>query len=179
MDQTWEESRHRIAFDGSWRVTAYDRSPWFRHVRGLGLKGVDFLALRDGRLYLVELKNYAPEPGKPAPVLPDADHWLADLEAKFADSRRMAGIVVAALRRHLLFRCWEWGAARFPFLRRREPEWAFWLDVKEAIAEGRDVPVLWLLDGPEPAGTGLPPAWTILRGKGPFAAMPGLSATPK
>jgi hypothetical protein len=179
MQQIWVESRHRITFDGSWRVRAYDRSPWFRHVHGLGLKGVDFLALREGRLYLVELKNYAPEPGRPAPLLPAADRWLEDMEAKFADSLRMAGIVMATLRRHLLFRCWEWGALRLAILRRMEPEWTFWMDVEAAIAAHRQIPVVWIIDGPDPSRNAAPGHWAMLRGKGPFEALPGLTASPK
>lgn len=179
MEQVWEESRHRIAFDDSWRVRAYDRGPWFRHVGGWGIKGVDFMGLREGRLYLVEVKNYAPVAGRPARPLPEAGQWVEDIDDKFADSRRMVGIVLAALRRHLLFRFWEWGAQYFPLLRRMEPEWSFWVDAGDAVAKERVVPVCWILGGPDPSSGAVPGHWMLLQGVGPFPGWPGVEAAPK
>lgn len=48
-------------FPTDWGVRKYDQQRFYRHMGGMGLKGVDFLVIDPeggGHLYLIEVKNY-------------------------------------------------------------------------------------------------------------------------
>jgi hypothetical protein len=174
FSQEFRESRMTLRFDPSWRVLAFDRTDWFRRLTGRGLKGVDLLGLHEGRLWLIELKNYTPVPGVNRPDLPSAGQLLADWQAKGRDTLRMITVIHAALSRHFLFRLWLWLAARWAWVRRLEPEWAFWQDARVARDAGCPTTVLLLHGWPEhkplqPSGKGM-----ILDAREAPSRIPGL-----
>ena len=48
-------------FPAEWGVRKYDEQRFYRHMGGMGLKAVDFVAIdpeEEGHLYLIEVKNY-------------------------------------------------------------------------------------------------------------------------
>ncbi len=50
-----------FCFPSHWGVRKYDQQRFYRHMGGMGLKGVDFIAIdphEKGHLYLIEVKNY-------------------------------------------------------------------------------------------------------------------------
>ncbi|MBI5543158.1 MAG: hypothetical protein HY901_04675 [Deltaproteobacteria bacterium] len=66
-----DESRLRFEFGESWMVVRYDKSSSFRSIsvlngelwdgdapRNQGTKAVDFVAVREGALFLIEVKNF-------------------------------------------------------------------------------------------------------------------------
>ncbi|MEM1216326.1 MAG: hypothetical protein AAGJ82_11605 [Bacteroidota bacterium] len=58
---TFRESDLTFHFPRHWYVRRYDQQPFYLRMSGLGLKGVDFVALDPlgtGHLYLIEVKNY-------------------------------------------------------------------------------------------------------------------------
>lgn len=55
----FEESGLQFQFGPGWVVKKYDEHPYFRSLSGSGLKGVDFIAIRNGtELVFIEVKNY-------------------------------------------------------------------------------------------------------------------------
>lgn len=56
---TFLESGLEFNFGPTWAVKKYDEHIYFRSLSGLGLKGVDFVAIRGGtELVFIEVKNY-------------------------------------------------------------------------------------------------------------------------
>ena len=86
MQHEFFESRHRIIFDSSYQVIAFDKTEWFSRLTGFGFKGVDFMALKDGKLYLIEMKNYQQATGFPEPLLPILDRFIQSMDEKYSDS---------------------------------------------------------------------------------------------
>lgn len=170
---TFRESRLTLRFDESWRVLAFDRTPWFRQLTGQGLKGVDLLGMKDGALWLFEIKNYLPVDGVRTPAPPTPEVLLDTLARKGEDTLQLLRVIPATLSRHFLFRAWRFLARHFPFWRRIEPEWAFWLDANEALGAGKCRRVLLLRGWPGtwPAGATAP--WEVLLEPAPLP--PGLT----
>lgn len=57
----FQESDLSLTLSSDWIVRKYDNHTFFRGLSGYGLKGVDFIVLLpDGRLGLIEVKNYHP-----------------------------------------------------------------------------------------------------------------------
>lgn len=53
------ESGLQFEFGPGWVVKKYDEHPYFRSLSGMGLKGVDFIAIRkEKELVFIEVKNY-------------------------------------------------------------------------------------------------------------------------
>lgn len=174
MSVCHSESRMKICFDDPWRVVRFDRTPWFRYMTGHGLRGVDFLAIREGTVYFIELKNYAPYRPGVASVLPDPSTLIAGMELKMQDTMRMTGIVYRTLERHWMFRVFCQWSRRIPILRRWEKEWSFWMDVREAVAGHRTQS--WLVLAGYPSWPEHPPlAFGVTRPvPGLNTVMPGL-----
>lgn len=168
------ESRRQWHFDANWKVVRFDATPWFRFLTGLGLKGMDFLLMREGRIYWLEAKNFEQRAGAPAPKIPEGEELVAQLEAKLVDSRRLLGVIVASLRRHFLYRLWAWAVRLGLPLRWLQPEWSFWTEALEALEYGRETPVLALLCWPPGKPLPLPDYWLLLEGDGPFECLPGV-----
>jgi hypothetical protein len=167
-----DESRLRLCFDARYRVLSFDKSAWFRHLAGRGFKGVDVLALREGVLYLMEVKNFE-QPAKGGNHLPPAPGVLVGvLEQKFRDSERLTGVVLGTLERYLLFRIWRWGGKWWPGLRRWEPEWAFWMDAARCISQGKTKWCVVLWHYPGVANHDWPSEWTMIHNGD--AQLPGL-----
>lgn len=172
---TFRESRLIIRFDDQWRALAFDRTPWFRQLTGQGLKGVDLLGMKDGQLWLFEVKNYLPVDGVRTPEQPTREMLLEAVRQKGEDTRRLLRIIPPALSRHFLFRAWRFLVRWFPFLLRMEPEWAFWLDANRALEEGQCRMVL-LLRGWTGTWAGTAPAgWEVLPDQSPLP--PGMTVS--
>lgn len=55
----FQESGLQFDFGQDWIVKKYDEHAYFQSLSGMGLKGVDFIAIRQGReLVFIEVKNY-------------------------------------------------------------------------------------------------------------------------
>ena len=56
---TFDESGLQFKFSSKWIVRKYDEHAYFRGLSGSGLKGVDFIAIRNRKeLIFIEVKNY-------------------------------------------------------------------------------------------------------------------------
>lgn len=134
------------------------------------------MALKDGRLYLIEMKNYQPVAGFPPPTLPILDHFIHSMSEKYSDSLRIIHIVVETLRRHFLFRMWWWLGHRMQWIKNKEPEWAFWIDAEVARESGKVIKVLWIIHPDWPVKLSFPADWIVLTGAGPFDDLNGVLA---
>lgn len=167
-----------LDFDQSWSVVAFDQTRFFKALAGQGLRGVDFLGIREQTLYLIEIKNYSPaKKMKRYRYGTDQDELVVQLDEKYSDSLRIVRIIESTLRRHLLYRIWLQITRHLAFLRRTGPSgWAFWTLCAELARKKSVVDVLILIDPLGLIATDtFPEAWDILKGNPPFSALPGLA----
>ncbi|MEM9835846.1 MAG: hypothetical protein AAF828_05060 [Bacteroidota bacterium] len=107
--QLFLESDLQFIFPAAWTVRKYDEHHFYHALSGHGLKAVDFIALSpDGRLILVEVKNYCPrmdQTGTPYPVVRKKASQLAEsLAKKYSDSLRAIRVVQQYYQRKWYYR---------------------------------------------------------------------------
>ncbi|HRW76734.1 MAG: hypothetical protein H6568_06215 [Lewinellaceae bacterium] len=175
------ESRVALNFDASWSVIPFDQSRYFKALAGQGLRGVDFLGIREQTLFLIEIKNYSPaKKAKHYPYGAVPDELVAQLHEKFADSQRIVRIIESTLQRHLLYRAWRLIArylARWTHL--GPADWSFWTRSAELARRGSVREVLILIDPLGQIDTDkFPDSWEIIPGQPSFHPLPGLEISP-
>gem|GEM_PF-1015655 len=146
----FQESNLTFYFPDDWVVRKYDDTAAYQSLSGHGLKGVDFIALSpDGKLYLIEVKNYRPRisdrDGREYRAKRKTPELLADdIAAKFQDSQRLIRIVDTYLKRHWWRRLQLWW-----YTVRHKPNtdsnYWFWSEARSRCEDGRNVVfVLWM-----------------------------------
>ena len=143
----FEESSLLFTFSDAWNVRPFDDHRYYRWVSGLGFRGVDFIGLYQGKLVLMEVKNYRRREG-----MSEADAFQAVREApetfalkmvgKVEDSLRIVQAVNGSYRR----RWWFPLFLRLPdTLKRWYPHSYFWHVASELANNPADcIFVLWL-----------------------------------
>jgi hypothetical protein len=143
---SFAEGRLTFHFDAlHWQVRKYDDHSYFQGFSGVGLKGVDFVAiLEDDLLVLLEVKNYTwkgtsfrekdvrltlqqPELIE-GTVIQKMEDTLAGLRAIHIHYQRKAA------------RSWRW-LDRF---RKKDPEQLFWDRATDLMEEGKLLCLLWM-----------------------------------
>jgi hypothetical protein len=105
---TFVESDLRFSFPEHWAVRAFDDQAFYKSTSGLGMKGVDFVAidpLGEGHLFLIEVKNYRTRThagGTFQVSLKNADELIDIAVKKYYDSKRL----IQALYIHFTRRWW-------------------------------------------------------------------------
>jgi len=132
-------------------VRKYDAHTFFQGLSGVGLKGVDFIAVRPGCLALIEVKNYRRmRNGRVRDtVRRSLDHpeLISDsIIHKCLDTMR----AIRAIQAHYLR---KWGyRLTLPFLGRFRWQWSdhsFWTHVSQALSNPQQVTLLvWLATDP-------------------------------
>ncbi|MCB9081902.1 MAG: hypothetical protein H6555_09355 [Lewinellaceae bacterium] len=124
----FRESGFAVQFDPSWLVQKYDAHRFYRSLSGVGLKGIDFLALRRGEpLLLIELKNYRETPPTPTEV-------AEAVARKAVDTLRGIRAIQGYFQRKWLYRMLR------PWLLRRSWQHSDWVFYAQATAR-IDAPV--------------------------------------
>lgn len=153
MNQVFQEGRLQFRFSRQWLVRKYDDHTFYRGLSGLGLKGVDFIALPpEGPLLLLEVKHYFNEhPQFRGPLdptaLPPVEELAAKLLQKGRDTHKAIVQIEAYLQRKFLFR-WL-----YPWLLRcrwSAGSWCFWAQVGHwnRVQEPPCELVIWLQAAP-------------------------------
>lgn len=157
----FKESGLTFNFPFDWKVIKWDEHRFFGYVSGRGFKGVDFMALREEELYLIEIKNYQDRRLKDEEhpfdlVLVDTDFYAEIFLQKFTDSIALIGIVEKYYLRKRLFKWWSQQnylglkvLAGLPFFQKFD--FIFWTRVAQIIREQpkKVALVLWLEPGPK------------------------------
>lgn len=144
--QHFKESDINFSFPNGWAVRKYDDHRFYQGLSGYGLKAVDFvILLPDGRLCLMEVKNYLPRTdaaGKLHTVeRKRAKKLAANLAKKYADSSRAINVIQRYYRSKWYFR-WRYAVGKlFPF--RYRSDLLFWNEA--ARRSQNDLPTLILL----------------------------------
>jgi len=100
MPQQWIEGRQQVSFPYNWWVIKLDGHRYYKHISGMGIKCVDYLAIDpEWGLYLLELKDY---PSKA--TIPSTDQHEHMLQLKLKGSLKLIKTVNAALRRQWYYR---------------------------------------------------------------------------
>jgi hypothetical protein len=109
---TFKESGLTFSFPRSWKVIKWDAHRFFGYVSGRGFKGVDFMALHDEKLYLIEVKNYKNRRSndKEHPfnlILADPNLYAEIFLQKFSDSFTLIRIIEKYYLRKYFFKFWS------------------------------------------------------------------------
>lgn len=149
----FHESGLHFTFSPAWVVKKYDEHAYFRGLSGAGLKGVDFIAIYEGReLILIEVKNYRTRhnAGMDRSFEVTAKP-VAELAAEIRRKTEDTLLAIDAVRQYYR-RSW-WYRRLLPLWRRwpwEQHNRAFWTRVDE-LADRRLHVVLWLaLDDDDP-----------------------------
>ncbi|MDX1667277.1 MAG: hypothetical protein R3350_08610 [Saprospiraceae bacterium] len=130
------ESGISFQFDSSWKIIRYDAHRYYQGLSGAGLKGVDFIGLREDReLFLFEVKNYHPRTEMHSSSSlwqrEDAVEVVAEaVSRKFEDTLTACRAIHAYHHRKWLFRIMQ---NRSGLLRKFKPEWYFWSQVHRLV----------------------------------------------
>ena len=97
-NHTFSESEIRFKFPDDWFVFKYDEHRFYRYLSGEGLKGVDFIAIHQERLILIEVKSYAIRFKKEnydpmSELLSDPSSYAKKYLRKFEDTFRLLDII--------------------------------------------------------------------------------------
>lgn len=109
---TFRESGLTFNFPMGWKVIKWDAHRFFGYVSGRGFKGVDFMALHDEKLYLMEVKNYQDrrpnDEQHPFDLIQaDPDFYAEVFLQKFSDSFALIKIVEKYHSRKYFFKFWR------------------------------------------------------------------------
>ncbi len=143
----FQESGLSFAFEQNWVVRKYDVHPFFQGFSGAGLKGVDFIGLQGGRLFLFEVKNYRRrqqwQTENPFErILKAPPLFTQHIAAKAEDTLRALGAIGTYYRRKRLFRLLHPLLLRLPG---RRLDWVFWARAYALLHDpARITLVLWL-----------------------------------
>jgi hypothetical protein len=145
---TFVESDLRFSFPDHWAVRAFDDQGFYKSTSGLGMKGVDFVAidpLGDGHLFLIEVKNYRTRShagGTFEVNLKNADELVGIAVDKYQDSRRL----IQAVYTYFTRRWWYLFVRRqIRHSRKLERDIVFWHQVHELLSSSsRKSFVLWV-----------------------------------
>lgn len=118
---SFRESDLRLSFARRrWAVRKYDAHDYYLGLSGAHLKGVDFLAVQEGRrLVFLEVKNY---PGAAGRRL-SSEQLAAELMGKIADTFTGIDAICTMLERKRLYR---FASPLLPYLPAQNYDWPFW-----------------------------------------------------
>jgi hypothetical protein len=147
---SFTESGLVFSFPDPWAVRRYDQHTYYRGLSGLGLKGMDFLAIdpaggEQGRLYCLEVKNYLTRHSEDGVFVatPKPPAQLAQtIIDKYADTRRALRAIHGYYRQQWWYRLLEERLARSAHYRF---ERVFWTQAFR-LADSSQQPqvILWL-----------------------------------
>ncbi|MEZ5040480.1 MAG: hypothetical protein R2828_11320 [Saprospiraceae bacterium] len=147
--KTFEESDLIFSFDRSWVVKKYDSHRYYKGLSGVGLKGVDFIALniKENLAVFFEVKNYRTryhrDTGKPIRPIPKPPEALAQsLSDKVSDTLSAVDAVITYYRKSFLYRWFLPFIIRSPFY---HYDRFFWTKVGRCIRDHHQLQViLWV-----------------------------------
>jgi hypothetical protein len=103
------ESGLHFYFDRSWIVKKYDAHRFFPGLAGAGLKGVDFIAIKRGKLMMIEIKNFRRRQSWQTEnpledILQDPDQFAETITRKAEDTLRGIGAIGTYYQRKWFYR---------------------------------------------------------------------------
>ncbi len=124
IQHNFTERDVEVIFDGEWDVIKLDKHKYYKRVSGLGISGVDFMAVHpEFGIALVEMKNYTK--GKSS-ISVDLD---IKMKAKRDDSLRLINVVHKYFQRQLYFRVLNFIGWKYLYPK----EWNIWLQAKKHL----------------------------------------------
>ena len=157
----FKESGLNFSFPINWKVIKWDTHRFFGYVSGRGFKGVDFMALSDEKLYLIEVKNYQERRPNDEQhpfdlVLADPDFYAEVFLQKLTDSLALIRIIKKYYLRKYFFKLWSqfnfWGLKNLSsnsFFQKFD--FIFWTRAAQILRKHPEQVqlILWLEPGPK------------------------------
>ncbi|MBX2872501.1 MAG: hypothetical protein KTR30_10390 [Saprospiraceae bacterium] len=147
--RSFTESGLRFTFNKDWVVKKYDSHRYYKGLSGMGLKGIDFIALnlKENLVAFFEVKNYRTRfhqnTGEPIYPEPKPAHQLAQaLSDKVSDTLLAIDAITTYYRKSLLYRWLQPLYLRLPFY---IGDRFFWTKVENCIYQHENLAyVLWV-----------------------------------
>ncbi len=103
------ESGLNFKFPADWKVFKYDEHRFYQYLSGAGLKGVDFIAIHQEQLILIEVKNYMERFVKKGehpmnPLTENPEIYAEKYFRKFEDTFRLLDIIEQYYQRQWWYR---------------------------------------------------------------------------
>lgn len=147
----FSESELHFKFPESWIVYKYDNHRFYRYLSGSGLKGVDFIAIHQDQLFLIEVKNYAirfihKDYDPMDALLADPSAYIDKYFRKFDDTLRLIDVIDRYYKRKWWYRkLFQPFKSYFSETRIIKNETGFWSKAIEIMQKKQGVNlVLWL-----------------------------------
>lgn len=141
------ESGLHFNFDKQWVVKKYDAHKFFASLAGEGFKGVDFIAINDCQLLLMEIKNYRRRQSWQTEnpfqaVIDQPDEFVVDMAYKAEDTLKALEIIRKYYLRKRWYRFFKRLQSFIPF---PNLDWLFWTRAYLLARERKNVCfILWL-----------------------------------
>lgn len=147
--RSFTESGLKFTFNKDWVVKKYDSHRYYKGLSGMGLKGIDFIALnlRENLVAFFEVKNYRTRfhQNTGEPILPEpkpADALAHSLSAKVSDTLLALDAIITYYRKSFLYRWLQPLYLKLPFY---VGDRFFWTKVENCIYVHENlVYVLWV-----------------------------------
>jgi len=159
------ESRLQFTFPDSWIVIKADTHRFYKYLSGRGFKGVDFLAMTDTHLYLIEVKNYENR-YKEDGILPiqmlldDLEKYALGYIQKFEDSFHLIHLIDKYYKRQYWKNIsWRFLSWFLPKRLQQQFNRVFWPRAEDLLSQNAFTSILWLEPGADIDKT----EWEILR----------------
>lgn len=146
---TFSESNLRFSFPEDWIVIKSDEHRFYRYLSGVGLKGVDFIAIVDHHLLLIEVKNYAdrfPQDNSlpSTAILNEPLHYAEVFAQKFSDSLQLIRVIHQHYQRKIWFTFFLPLLHFLPKNWIKTTDWYFWPKAYEIVAKDPTKVKLWI-----------------------------------
>lgn len=174
MPAPFTESRITFHFDASWRIIRLDKTHWYKHVAGQGMKAVDMIGIRGDVLWLFEVKNYTPVDGKLQPSMPTPDELVQAVSKKNADAMLLLRSIVNRMEQEWYFRWWRRLISIWKPLQALTPEWKLWLDAADCLMRNQSVSVFFCIGYTPASDCTWPSDWIIITDPSESKQIPGL-----
>lgn len=146
----FQESDLLFHFQKGWVIKQYDTNPYFRRLKGAGLKGIDFLGIFEKReVVFFEVKNYKIRYKEKPPtqiydVLENPKLLAEKVAQKVEDTLQAIRVINKFYRRRRIYRIFEPLLKVIPNWNATLNTWLFWTRVEVFIERGDWQVILWL-----------------------------------
>ncbi len=127
----FQESDLQFYFDDSqWQVIKYDTHKYYKTLSGSGLKGVDFIGIRqENQLVFFEIKNFRNYQSTAATkytLFKDTDHFIQQIQDKMEDTLTAIKVISKYLKRKSWYRFFLRIEPFIPNRLIKSKDWYFW-----------------------------------------------------
>lgn len=139
---TYLESAYQFDFTKEWLVIQFDEHQFYKVLSGQSLSGVDFSAVYNDALYLMEVKNFRMHHQEAQAIA--SKQLIHDLNDKLKDSIQIIEIINKYYDQKRRYKFFAGLIDKLPFLNK---DWYYWRCVKKAILKNKQLQFVLFING--------------------------------